>query len=173
METEYYNKYLKYKQKYINLIQYGSAISKNKKKNLKDIFPIKLLEDNDVYLVHLSENPNIFLHNKKNIMHFLAKKIQEIEQIKNYIKEDNKKIYLLEKIDISNKDIINKQFSQKDIDNIINDLTKKIEKIIILKENINELLINKNNNSNSYIIYYYEGEGTNKFNIIIKVIKVF
>ena len=144
METIYYNKYLKYKQKYINLVQYGSAISKNKKKNLKDIFPKKLLEDDNVYLVHLSENPNIFLHNKKNIIHFLAKKIQEIEQIKNHILEDNKKIYLLEKIDISYRDIIDKidkQFSQKD--NIINDLTQKIIKINLLKEKIHELLINK------------------------------
>ena len=32
MEIEYYNKYLKYKQKYINLVQYGNAISKTKKK---------------------------------------------------------------------------------------------------------------------------------------------
>ena len=153
MEIEYYNKYLKYKQKYINLIQYGNAISKNKKKTLEDIFPKKLLNDDDVYLVHLSENPNIFLHNKKNIMHFLAKKIQEIEQIKNYIQEDNKKIYLLEKIDISYRNIIDKidkQFSQKDIANIINELTQKIEKINLLKEKIHELLINKLHNKEQH-----------------------
>lgn len=147
MEIDYYNKYLKYKQKYINLIQCGSAISKNKKKNLKDIFPKKLLEDDNVYLVHLSENPNIFLHNKKNIIHFLAKKVQEIEQIKNHIKEDNKKIYLLEKIDIQYKNIINKQSSQNNIKNILEDLIKKVDNINILKEKIHELLINKSQNN--------------------------
>jgi hypothetical protein len=147
MEIEYYNKYLKYKQKYINLIQYGTAISKNKKKNLKDIFPKKLLEDDNVYIVHLSENPNIFLYNKKNIIHFLAKKIQEIEQIKNNIKEDNKKIYLLEKIDIQYKTNIDKHSSLNDIKNILEDLTKKVDNINIFKEKIDELIINKSQNN--------------------------
>jgi hypothetical protein len=139
----YYNKYLKYKQKYIDLKQSGGLVSKNKKKILKNIFPKKIFEDNNIFLVHLSENSDIFTHNKKNIIYFLEKRIDEFENIIKNINNDNKKIYLLEKIDISYKDIVNKQISQTDIKNILQELTKKIEKMNMFKEKLDVLIINK------------------------------
>jgi len=124
MEINYYNKYLKYKSKYIKLLQSGSALSKNKIKKFKNIFPEKILKDKNIYLVHLSENLEIFKYNKKNIIHFLHKKIEEIDYVINSINLTNN-LNLLEKIDIMYKDFSDKQLSQKDISLIINSLIKK------------------------------------------------
>jgi hypothetical protein len=149
MYNDEYYKYIKYKNKYINLKQQAGALSKNKKKSLKSFFPDTILQNDDIYLAHFNENYDLFLKNEKVIEHFLRKKINFIKYIKDEINNDIKYIKLLEQIDISYKN-----FKITDITEINKLLENKINELIEIKNKINDLFNIKyidNSNKNNII----------------------
>ena len=131
---DYKQKYLKYKKKYITLKQEAGALTYNKKKDYKDKFSELILYNDNIYSANITENPHLLQMNEKAIRHYLKKKIDIILYVKNEINKDNKHTRLLEQIDISYREIIDKDI--KEINKILED---KIIDIEITMDNLHEL----------------------------------